>query len=391
MDTKLSPVNITSSLRITEDTQNGVMFNPSIAWIRDNFYLLTVRNFRRYRDIKMGNKLPEEYHPDPIFNPQHPWLGGIKSETWWASTEEDGNVSEVYVVELAANEIMNVQHLFTLDAGDIRPHRISETEYKLIGYDLRYFGPEHILADGTDCFYNSCTSIIVTDVHVYRSAGKWEHKIINTHDAPCLAISNRTEKHWSLFKYNSILYYSYMLTPRHTIVNANTCEKTVCPGSNFLRSLELYYPGSAISLSSQIIEFESGRYLSMGHFKIPFSLLDAEGDITPFQRWLYERGSLETCFYVHTHVYFAFFYVFEAPTLEVVYLSPSFMVTGFEPYPLCFPAGLAYNPLTEMLVVSYSECDTASKLVHLRLSEALEMCTEIDEYTPETYPFDILE
>ena len=57
----------------------AINFNPSIAHLGDDVYLVVFRSYRRY-SIDQTQIMGKESN--------HPWLGGPGSETWW--TYESG-------------------------------------------------------------------------------------------------------------------------------------------------------------------------------------------------------------------------------------------------------------------------------------------------------------
>ena len=64
---------------LTFESDPGVhCFNPSIAHWKGNLFLCCYRAFVRYPNQQKSTKLL-----DPEVNPNHPWLGGDQSVTWW--------------------------------------------------------------------------------------------------------------------------------------------------------------------------------------------------------------------------------------------------------------------------------------------------------------------
>src|SRR3990167_1904612 len=66
------------------DYKNSSIFNPSIAHWKEDLYLVSYRQFKRYPDLLQDGK----YMSDPYTNPNHPWLGSYPSKTWWWKASE---------------------------------------------------------------------------------------------------------------------------------------------------------------------------------------------------------------------------------------------------------------------------------------------------------------
>ena len=77
--------------QILPENSNIYTFNPSIAHWKDDLYLCLYRKFVRYPELyqtKYNNDGSELYNYAhvPETDPNHPWLGGNNSISWWQST-----------------------------------------------------------------------------------------------------------------------------------------------------------------------------------------------------------------------------------------------------------------------------------------------------------------
>jgi len=85
-----------------------INFNPSIVYVEDNLYLVSIRAFRRGNIFKIQDITPSMYNPD------HLWFGGYGSKTFW-NVGEDGFGGTIFIV-------------INITGRDI------STKYKLDGY-----------------------------------------------------------------------------------------------------------------------------------------------------------------------------------------------------------------------------------------------------------------
>ena len=66
-----------------KEPKNSYNFNPSIAHWKDDLYFICYRSFIRYPDKFDSND-------NHLKNMNHPWFGGLESETFWGSKRYGG-------------------------------------------------------------------------------------------------------------------------------------------------------------------------------------------------------------------------------------------------------------------------------------------------------------
>lgn len=91
---------------IIPEKDNTYNFNPSIAKWKGNFYLCAYRSFVRYKNIP-GKK----YNVNPLFDPNHPWLGGTESTTWWKTTANGEDGTGFFIMNFDDKTVKNVKSL----------------------------------------------------------------------------------------------------------------------------------------------------------------------------------------------------------------------------------------------------------------------------------------
>jgi hypothetical protein len=82
-------------------------FNPSIAHWKGDLYLCCYRAFVRY-----PNQRKIEQKLDPEVDPNHPWLGGDQSVTWW-NTVVRGDGTGFFIMQISQPlyQVKNVKKL----------------------------------------------------------------------------------------------------------------------------------------------------------------------------------------------------------------------------------------------------------------------------------------
>lgn len=409
-------MDITSNLRITPQTANSILFNPSIGWLENNFYILAIRNFCRYPNMKFydseGLQLPpEKYHINPIFNPQHPWLGGDESATYWQKFKDSSDTTDIFLISFDGEAIKIYQFITTLpDMVDVRIFRENYDAkkktwlFRLIGNknDLVTFNAKYKLRNGKPCDWaGPCTIIVDQPIEITRiSETAVTITMLKKVYAPCMHLSSQTEKNWSLWNWRGNIYISYFLFPQHRVfLYKSDIDCTELPISrspneeNLFSKLERYYKNGKfkISLSTPACYLPDYKvFFAVGHISMSNWLVQISGN-DPLGKWIEINGSKELVWHPRL-AYFAFFYIFN-PHIDgfpLTYVSPAFMIEGFEPYPLCFPSGLALNEEKNSLILSYGESDIRAKLLEISVVNAVKTCRKIQSYTAKSYPFGIL-
>lgn len=347
---------------------NSYNFNPSIAWLKDNFYLVSYRQFVRYPEL--GSV--EEY--SPTLDPQHPWLGGDRSTTWWNrlngedntgffigqliedDTGDDFNFSFVKRLKLpivCKGDDGTKCDLYHLEGVDTRIARLGVNKY-LISYNVWADGRFKILA----------RTGYIRDSKLY----------LGKENDVCPQISQPTEKNWSFWTYKGDVYFSYGLSPRHTVYKVNIDDDSVrCVPSvvkesgNYYEALERYYNRVLgddkyvfVSVTTPAIQNPEGNYVGVGHIKYKTTVLRdtpgaREGNIYRFYN---QTQGLDR----HpVYDYLMFFYEFDPENGRLVSVSDAF-IPSETTYSLSFPSGITmYNG--KYVIVTYGDHDSQCKMI----------------------------
>ncbi len=200
-------IDITKFLQSELDT-DAYLFNPSIAHVKDNIYLISVRAF------KFIPTLPVFYDIPPLNNPQHPWKSG-----WGGNTKLDSTF--IILCKLTSNnELISLnKKTIKLDVQDLRLYKLY-SDYKTASFILTFNNSfkDQILTikSGDRCddyCYNISWAYLAIDLNTLKMSYKLSNKPL------CKNISNQIEKNWSLWsindtKNNSIIpILSYSLVP----------------------------------------------------------------------------------------------------------------------------------------------------------------------------------
>lgn len=389
-------------------------FNPSIAHITGDTYLVSVRSFT----AKRGEPIPDERNNSK--NPQHPW------STKWKGDEDATYVFPVVLVEDSIQPLRQDIYPLKIDAQDARIFQFCQTETNaafILTYNKEYSNRADLLIKGGDRCDDYCYiidwSYLVLDINTL------EYSHMPSTNPLCLNISNQVEKNWSLWMLvenpeNIYLILSYALTPVHTafsfviqgahdgrIEASSLCKMlTQRPKSqgDFLESLELYHNKQLYVSLSTPSYLVGDVYQAIGHIKVRIEYLKGapKGGLKKFKR-------LTNSAMIHpTFVYFMFIYQFKVakmvfsetpeenvshaieltPTkrfnVELVKISPAFIVE--KDYLLNFPSGQVVLPNGDTLI-SYGNGDRESHLLRLTKEEVNDMLMDVQELKPQGMKF----
>lgn len=268
---------------IVPEKTNVYSFNPSIARWKDNIYLCAYRSFVRYKDVNSKRF-------DPLFDPNHPWLGGNNSKTWWRTIDGkdqtcfflmkiyDRKISDVKslnngksIYDIKTGSLTNLTGINGVDARLLH----LTGDYFLLSYNTNFRSELQIKTGDcrSGCFIIATRLIKLND---QGSLGLFDENIL------CPQISHQTEKNWSFWIYNKNVFFSYGLSPSHEFYSlqinfsngAMQCiPRPTIDSLGYYGTLEKIYNSNSkekffhISVTTPALPFDSGRYIGVGHVK----------------------------------------------------------------------------------------------------------------------------
>jgi len=200
-------IDITNFLK-SELNIDAYLFNPSIANITDNIYLISVRAY------KVLPNLPIFYDIPPTKNPQHPWKSG-----WGGNNKLDSTFIIIAKINQKKELVSLNKKYKKLNVQDMRIFKFY-SDYKTTSFILTFNNTfkDNILTikSGDRCddyCYNISWAYLVIDLNTFEMNYKISNKPL------CKNISNQIEKNWSLWSLtdlktrNIIPLISYSLVP----------------------------------------------------------------------------------------------------------------------------------------------------------------------------------
>lgn len=415
---------------------NRILFNPSISWFYDDFYIVCCRAIRRdsrFRNLTRNGDILRELPVEQVDVPptlmfQHPWFGGYGSATWWRDYQEDSTL-------LFLTRMRNDRTFVTLQyMGNMGPEYCQISENCPKGYRISQIIDGRLFRRGEINdrqgrrvqFYVTGNQFIPNpkkDNMLYPVI-KWGIMEIRTDDFSVRLlmsdyqflcenkVAEDPEKNWNFFVYHTRTgvewnVISHNIAPNYDMLGfkqsdletggPQRCEWLQVQNKHmakiFQNIQQHYYfvpeqrPYIHMSLSTPSYPVQSSNgtvYISVGHVKVEWKKVkEHAGTQGEFIDPLYEeinRRLKDT--YLHPiYVYYGFMYTFVVVEtklglrVKVRHLSPLFMVEGFGKNPLCFPSGLAYNPEVDLVSVSYGESDLKAKAFTITKDKFLSYCT----------------
>ncbi len=242
---------------LTFEVDPGVhCFNPSIAHWRGNLFLCCYRAFVRYPNQQKTKQIL-----DPELDPNHPWLGGDQSVTWW-NTVLGGDGTGFCILQIDPPPSFSVKNVKRLNDGesifdlsfsnnsssnnsssnssssnsfsnysslnysktnwtklngvDARLLHLKD-DFFLLSYNTNVYSNQVHIKQGINCV-SGCFMIATRLIRLNTKTGElgiFRENII------CPSISNPVEKNWSFFFSNdNKLFFSYGLAPSHQVYPA---------------------------------------------------------------------------------------------------------------------------------------------------------------------------
>lgn len=368
---------------IIPENKNTYNFNPSIAHWKEDLYLCSYRSFIRYKDFPFLPKYADEHLTDP----NHPWLGGPGSKTWWSNIDGKDNTS-FFIMKIKNNRVFNVKSLndgksvylknnktktFKFLTGvDTRLLHLKDN-YFIVSYNILIQNKNLKIKNNQNC-ERGCF-VIATQL-LYLNPETLSLEILGTENIMCPQISNRIEKNWSFWFYSDQLFFTYGLAPKQIIYNVKIdydngkmyCTQPLDISKGYFGYFEEIYNISKnkdffISVTTPAIRRidKPNTYIAVGHVKYKnnqekIKLLSN----SPLASFFVKTNNFKR----HpVYDYLMFIYEFDPNNGQLIAISDMFIPEGSD-YILSFPSGIAYSGPT--LIISYGDHDARSKLLAIR-------------------------
>jgi hypothetical protein len=362
-------------------------FNLSLLNLGNGYYLAACNSFRRYAE----GALPRSLIADTLNNPNHPWLGGKGSTTWWKITAKgtdgsiimvlDGNFRVLGIPVLIST--VNDTRLFRNAAGEIIATTSAGVLRQQIGEDREKYGlpkDEARLKCGNVCGLIN-EYVIGSPVKVGR---EWE-MTVQDRGPLCANLSVHGEKNWSLWSYNGRDFISYWLAPKHTVFimegNISRCAAKMEQEINIFQQVEQFYARKVIfSLSTPALPLGDGTMLAVGHLKIH---LDGLRTDTPAHRFVTAVADLPH--HPFEVIYLMYLYTFNPETFSLLQISNAFLPPAAK-YALVFPEGLTHSDDGRFLI-SYGEGDVLMKIMAINLETVRSLLYSVENVNPADFNF----
>lgn len=357
-----------------EDYHSNYNFNPAVAHWKDDLYLCAYRNFSRgVESTKSHDKIPI------VDDPNHPWLGGAGSATWWGG-ENRRDQTGFLIMSIKDEKIERVKALN--DGKSLiyteEDENFSFNTHYLEGVDARLLhieGSSFLLSfnkyerdrkkgKGSGFSIYACVLKITKDMKLK----------IYPPTVTCEEISSKNEKNWSFWMTSHNKFrFSYNLAPYHVMYGAKIdkkgivhCDTRVLAESiGYFGILEKRYNDNFgidfhVSLTTPAIPRKnSNSYIGVGHVKYQWQKVNDKfrNPLSSFQR---EHGFE----YSHHPIfdYFMFIYEFNPTTGNIISLSDMFIPEDTM-YLLAFPSGITYLNDSDNIAVFYGDHDSFSKMI----------------------------
>lgn len=376
-------MNMVNFTELLSENSNMYLFNPSIAHWRNDLYLCVYRRFIRYP--KLYQKTTKyNYSEIPTRDPNHPWLGGIGSETWWKSFYGQDNTG-IVLLQINGSKCSVVRNyknndIFYMDELEGKKRNVKPI-IKGVDARLLYINDNKFVLSYNTFLSNRNDIQIKNNKKCTDFCGLISSQIIEINNdyelviypasILCTNISNKVEKNWSFWKtQNNDLVFSYGLVPKHDIYKlAITQHNTIkCNGlynsvesASLLKAFGTFYKNKVfISVSTPAVVFENNMYIGVGHIKYKYKDIEKlKGtNLYNFTELMKQEKKI-----LHSEfIYLMFFYIFNQYNGNILMLSHMFLPKS--KFALCFPSGLTKTVRGNFLI-SYGDGDTKCKYLIL--------------------------
>lgn len=378
-------------------------FNPSIVHIRDTFYLLSFRHIL---------KTSEKYdHPWSLWNGNYrSKLNHPSKYSSFGSSTMDGYLDMEIVTEKCPLQEQCFLHMGTFD--DMFRSRNDGTTFILLTDRngtleiVHVFpNPQHMIdvrlsKDENDCIW------LVYDFNRwigFPTDPKWvdimRYRCISfQNDYQTLILHNEmnllehmqhkpNEKNCQLHFPNRILYH---ISPSFHSLNLDGTGN--CLTENKVYQYILKQEGDYVhmSLGSPPIPYTSTTNICVGHFKVIVLELLKQNRQTPL-RYLYDT-IINSHPHKYLYIYFMYLFEYNRTSMEIVSISPAFLVLPKEhdniPYPVVFPMSILHK--NQYFKIFYGDGDTMCKILSFHEKEIDAMLFNPSSFH-DYYPFIILQ
>lgn len=405
-------------------------FNPSIAWVKDDLYVMCYRTIRyalpdgitmhpwelwagkaqKYSKVPDSNTQARELVQDNLvksdaenisrnhrasLGPAFTSNFTLLFESQFATdTHHDGtSVTFIRIPSHFTSAFMLAQEgivdLFGDEMNhDCRVQYIPQTR----SYKLTYNGFIRKQCNNPSGIPDIC--MLTRDMGL-SSDGSTRNVVTLSDERYCSAryvehFKSRTEKNWSYIVGRENDTYIYQLARQITFVQGTTGNAfhTTCDVMGDL--MDRYgHRHFIFSPGTPTVQWGAG-YLSCGHLKVAYKDKDMPAFPVRLQRLLDSKlnslGKLHGKF-----LYFMFFMRLDS-SLNVTHLSNAFIPTdtnetSHSPFALVFPCGLHVNNSNHSVIVSYGEGDVRCKLLTLSNQEMHRLLVPVNAITPGNYDF----
>jgi hypothetical protein len=361
--------------KIIDEPKNSYNFNPSIAHWKNNLYLVCYRSFIRYKNIK-----DQSYTYDPSFDPNHPWLGGRGSNTYW-QTVDGYDATGFFIMKIEQSitmmkkmndgksiiikddEGLKMTTFRHLPGVDARLIFLREDHFAMIYNVVKK--DENYRVKGENCG-KGCMLIAIRILKIENG-----NLIAYKEQILCPEISNTTEKNWSLWLYKQNFYFSYGLSPKHKIYELYYDKNgSISCMPNFLEDQyeiygqieEIYNRKEkilAISTSTPAIQRKNGfgKYIGVGHIKYFNNLIVNLINPTPLENFHVKTSNFQKHPFFN---YLMFIYEFDPENGNISSIS-DFFIPEESNFILSFPTGLFY--IDNELSILYGDHDSSCKMI----------------------------
>ncbi len=384
--------NIIDITSLLDPSNNNTIFNPSIAYWKNNLYIICYRTFKR---------LPRKIDDFTSFNipsdsTKHPWY----DPKWTRNEGVDSTAFCLVKINKKYNDydvklVRTYENIFDAEIT-IQDTRISRIPNKLNQFFItcnmftssnQYTYQNFINNQTYNCNDSYCAVMVGCTLEIDPLSGNLYP--ITQLNRLCENLSSKIEKNWVTFYDNYKLNLLYGLSNIGSGYNRksndllaisfdenDTTSCTLYPQSNnILYSLDLLEKEYTInnkqivfiSTSTPCISLNNKTWISVGHIKYKYNDIDKFPDSTLnyFNTWLtYQK------FYFHwEYVYLMFFFIFEKyeQTYRITKLSPFIFIVPNK-YSLIFPSGLERLSNTNTFILSYGDGDSYTKLAFIDYS-----------------------
>jgi hypothetical protein len=413
-------------MNITEEIQNylplnSFVFNPSMARIKKDKYLMSVRSYRYKFDV-------------PLAEENHPWY------TNWSGQED---MTYIFPAIYNENEFkcLNGENwpleIKGVDARIFYFMRVDDKNIYIITYNTTFRGYKELILKGGNPCDDYCT--VIAWGMLFLDINTLEYTYNPGQSPLCLNISNPVEKNWSLWKlkYDNLIHLivSYSLVPQHnafsfrlnSIENNKIIADTDCimvtpfnkTDNNLFNLMEEYFNNELyISLSTPSYLVNDYIYQSVGHVKVKINYLKklvSQGDNSKLAKFSKKHLIKDDRIIYHpTYIYFMFIFRFKVVlpgeqkrqeivkfnsssdihltgtnkriTADIVSVSPAFVLdTDDYNYFLNFPSGMVLNKNNTL--ITYGNGDRTSNILSISNEDIEEFLIPVDNITVKNFKF----